>query len=378
MNKKRLFGAVISWLLIVVMLTGCVSAPQITPQDSTVPGSSVVTVPSSTPDSEGSVPPSSTPTAPSTAPSTTPSTAPSTTPSTAPTTTPTTPATAPSTQPSNPVTPPTGSSFKIHFIDVGQADAMLVVCDGKTMLIDGGNAADSNLMYTYLKKNGITHLDYVIGTHAHEDHIGGIPGALQYATVDTVYCASTSYTTKAFKNFVKAVNDRGASITVPERETVFYLGSAKCIVLAVNTVTDDLNNTSIVLRIEYGSNSFLLMGDAGIEVEDFLLEDGAPLKADVLKVGHHGSRTATGYVFLRAVMPQYAVICVGTGNSYGHPTTNVLSRLRDADVTTFRTDKHGDVICVSDGRNITFTPSKNANINPYQKIGPNSTQRNTE
>ena len=363
MNKKKLFGTFISWLLIVVMLTGCVAAPQVTPQDSTVPSSSVVTVPSSgttNPSSESTVP-SSTPTAPSTA---------STTPATQPTTQPTT-------QPSTPVTPPlpSGSSFKIHFIDVGQADAALVICDGKTMLIDGGNAADSNLMFTYLKKHNITHLDYVIGTHAHEDHIGGIPGALQYATVDTVYCASTSYTTKAFKNFVKAAENRGASITVPARGMSFNLGSAVCTILAVNTDSGDLNNSSIVMRIVYGNNSFLFTGDAEQLVEDFLLDDGAPLRSDVLKVGHHGSRSSTSYVFLRAVMPKYAVICVGTGNSYGHPTTNVLSRLRDAEVTTFRTDKHGDIICVSDGQNITFTPSKNANINPYQKIGPNSTQQ---
>lgn len=250
-----------------------------------------------------------------------------------------------------------------------------MICDGKTMLIDGGNAADSNLMFTYLKKHNITHLDYVIGTHAHEDHIGGIPGALQYATVDTVYCASTSYTTKAFKNFVKAAENRGASITVPARGMSFNLGSAVCTILAVNTDSGDLNNSSIVMRIVYGNNSFLFTGDAEQLVEDFLLDDGAPLRSDVLKVGHHGSRSSTSYVFLRAVMPKYAVICVGTGNSYGHPTTNVLSRLRDAEVTTFRTDKHGDIICVSDGQNITFTPSKNANINPYQKIGPNSTQQ---
>ena len=364
MNKKRLFGSVISWLLIVVLLAGCAAAPQTQAPDASRPSIHV----SLTPDSEASMPSSGT----------LPSSAPATQPTTQPVTQPTT---QPATQPSDPVTPPTipsDSSFKIHFIDVGQADAALVLCDGKAMLIDGGNAADSNLMYTYLKKHNISHLDYVIGTHAHEDHIGGIPGALQYATVDKVYCASTSYTTKAFQNFVRAVTNRGSSITVPTKGTTFNLGSAQCTILAVNTDKEDLNNTSIVMRIVYGENSFLFTGDAEKEVEDFLLDDGAPLKSDVLKVGHHGSHSSTSYVFLRAVMPKYAVICVGTGNTYGHPTSAVLSRLRDADVTTFRTDKQGDIICESDGQNITFTPSRNADIDVYKKIGPNSTQRNTQ
>lgn len=270
---------------------------------------------------------------------------------------------------------PEGSSFAVHFIDVGQADAALVLCDGKAMLIDGGNKADSNLIYTYLSKHGITHLDYVIGTHAHEDHIGGIPGALQIATVGTVYCPATSYNSQAFKNFVNAVTNRGSSITVPTKGTTFNLGSATCTILAVNTNKKDPNNSSIVMRIVYGETSFLFTGDAEREVEQALLNSGAPLKSDVLKVGHHGSETSTSYQFLWEIMPQYAVISVGTGNTYGHPTDAVLSRLRDADVTTFRTDMQGDILCVSDGQNITFTPSRNVGANVFGKIGPNSTQQ---
>lgn len=379
MNNKKLFGMITSWLLVIVMLCGCVVLPQDSMPGSSVPETSVTggttasSVPDSQPDSEPTNPgsestqPSQSATEPS-QPSTEPS-EPATQPSAPPATQPTTPDTPP-------VTPtPDESSFAVHFIDVGQADAALVLCDGKAMLIDGGNAADSNLIYTYLKKHNITHLDYIIGTHAHEDHIGGIPGALQFATVDVVYCPATSYTTKAFKNFVSAVEKQNVSITVPTVGTTFNLGSATCTILAVNTDKKDANNSSIVMRIVYGETSFLFTGDAEREVEQTLLNKGVTLKSDVLKVGHHGSETSTSYQFLREVMPQYAVISVGSGNSYGHPTDAVLSRLRDAEVTTFRTDLQGDILCVSDGKTVTFTPSRNANANVFGKIGPNSTQK---
>ena len=276
-----------------------------------------------------------------------------------------------------PEKPSTQKGFQVHFIDVGQADAALVLCDGKAMLIDGGNVGDSSLLYTYLKKHNVNHLDYVVGTHAHEDHIGGIAGALNYATVDTVYCPVTSYNSNAFNNFAKSVQKHGKSITVPGVGTSFSLGSATCTVLGVNEASGT-NNTSIVLRIVYGSTSFLFTGDAEREVEQALLNRGANIGATVLKVGHHGSDTSTSYLWLRQVMPEYAVISVGTGNTYGHPTDDVLSRLRDADVKTFRTDMQGDVICTSNGSSVSFIVSRNANADVFGGMGGNSTQKPEE
>lgn len=271
----------------------------------------------------------------------------------------------------------TDGNLQIVFLDVGQADAALVFSGGQTMLIDGGNAADSNTMYAVMQKYGIRELDYVIGTHAHEDHIGGIAGALNYATVKTTYCPVTDYDSQAFQNFKKAVENCGSAITVPKVGDSFTLGDAVCTILAVNTGSDT-NNTSIVLRIVYGGTSFLFTGDAERDTEQAILARGTDVHSTVLKVGHHGSDTSTGYLWLREVDPEYAVISVGKGNSYGHPAEAVLSRLRDAEVTTFRTDMQGDITCTSDGKKVTFSVSRNADANVFGSIGPNSTQKETQ
>ena len=361
MPKKKILRGIIAF---VIFFFGCLIAPVTETTTPETPSTDIVI--SSEATSEPTVEVTTEVTS---EPTTVPTTETTTTPTTEPTTEPTTiPATAPIIAPEN-------STFEIHFIDVGQADSALVLCDGKAMLIDGGNAEDSSLLYTYLKNNSINHLDYVIGTHAHEDHIGGLAGALNYATVGTAYCPTTSYDSKAFGNFVKVLNDHGVSITVPTTGDSFNLGSATCSILAVNTDSSDPNNTSIVLRIIYGDTSFLFTGDAEREVEQAILNRGTNINSTVLKVGHHGSDTSTSYVWLREIMPQYAVISVGNDNSYGHPTEEVLSRLRDAEVTTFRTDLQGDIICTSDGNTVSFTVERNADADVFSGIGANSTQQ---
>lgn len=237
----------------------------------------------------------------------------------------------------------TESSFTIHFIDVGQADASLVICDGKTMLIDGGNAADSDLIYSYLKKLKIKKLDYIVCTHPHEDHVGGLAGALNYAKVGTAFCSMDSYDSKAFNSFVKYLKKRNAEIAIPSAGDEFKLGSATVTILAPINMYDDLNNMSIVLRIEYGDTSFLFMGDAEREEEQDILDAGYELESTVLKVGHHGGETSTTYPFLREVSPKYAVLSVGKDNAYGHPHDNTLSRFKDAEVKVLRTDICRDI-----------------------------------
>ena len=256
--------------------------------------------------------------------------------------------------------PPEGSTFSIHFIDVGQADAALVECDGHYMLIDGGNKGDSDKIYAVLKKAGVPKLDIVVGTHAHEDHIGGLPGAFNYTTADLTLCPTTEYESDAFEDFARYAKEKGGGITVPEVGDTHMLGSAKVTILAVNTL-EDTNNTSIVLRIDYGKTSFLFMGDAETPTEEILLERNADLSATVLKVGHHGSDTSSSYRFLQKVGFQHAVISVGKDNPYGHPDPGVLDSLHPYEYsTTFihRTDLNGDIFCTSNGTNVTFTTER--------------------
>lgn len=264
---------------------------------------------------------------------------------------------------------PQGSELQVRFLDVGQADAALISCDGHHMLIDGGNRGDSNLIYSVLQREEISYLDMVVATHAHEDHIGGLPGAFQYASAGLTLCPVTAYDSDVFETFAARAQEKGGGLTVPQPGDTYPLGSATVTILGVNGA-EDTNNTSIVLRIDYGETAFLFTGDAEREAEQVILDSGLPLGATVLKVGHHGSDTSTTYPFLREIMPQYAVISVGTGNSYGHPCEDNLSRLRDADVEVFRTDMQGDIVFTSDGKTVTAQTQRNQNADTLGPVTP--------
>jgi competence protein ComEC len=250
------------------------------------------------------------------------------------------------------------SGLSVHFIDVGQADAALLVCGGQTMLIDGGNAADSSLVVSYLRAQGVERLDYMVCTHPHEDHVGGLSGPLNTCAVGAVLSPVTQYDSKPFSDFVKYTEKQGLALTVPSPGDRFPLGAAQVTVLGPVKDYEDTNNTSIVLRVDYGTTSFLFTGDMERAAEEDLIASGCDLSATVLKVGHHGSGTSSSYSFLREVLPTYAVISVGADNSYGHPHQEVLSRLYDARVTVYRTDLQGTVVAHSDGESVTFTTEK--------------------
>ena len=258
------------------------------------------------------------------------------------------------------------SDFSITFIDVGQGDCILVSCNNHYMLVDGGSKSASSIVYTYLKQRNINKIDYLINTHPDADHVGGLAGALNYATADNVYCSYESQT-ETFKSFKKYLN--GTKITIPKSGDEFYVGFSLVKVLACNVGAG--NDASIVLKVYYGTKSFLLTGDAERAVEDYLIENEINIKSDVLKVAHHGSKYSTYHRFLYDVNPDYAVISVGE-NSYGHPSEEVLSKLRDARVKTFRTDLQGDITFKCDGNNIYVETEKNSRINTLLEVGENS------
>lgn len=271
----------------------------------------------------------------------------------------------------------TESFFEVHFIDVGQADCSLIICDGDAMLIDGGNTGDSSLITDYLINSGITELDYIICTHAHEDHVGGLGDILNEFTVtEAIFAPETGADTKCYKEFVDAANTQNKEITVPEVGSEIALGSSTVTFISpLREDYSDINDTSIVAKITYGETSFLFTGDAEREAEQDILASGADISADVLKVGHHGSENSTTYPFLREIMPDIAVISVGTDNKYGHPTEEALSRLRDADVQVLRTDMQGHIVITSDRKNLTVSTEKNQNAetnptNPSQPANP--------
>lgn len=252
---------------------------------------------------------------------------------------------------------PVNSELVVRFLDVGQADAALLLCEGEAMLIDGGNVADSSLVASVLTNEGVSTLKVVAATHAHEDHVGGLAGALNVCAAQRVLAPVTQYDSKAFSDFVKYTEAQGLSVEVPAPGDAFSLGGADVTVLGPVRAYDETNDTSLVFRVDFGETSFLFTGDmertAEADLIEFWGEDA--LRADVLKVGHHGSETSTSYPFLRAVLPEIAVISVGAGNSYGHPDADVLSRLSDAGAAVYRTDECSDVTVVSDGRTLTVT-----------------------
>lgn len=253
---------------------------------------------------------------------------------------------------------PEGSTFEIHFFDVGEADSALVECDGHYMLIDGGNPGSSSFLYSYLQSHGIDYLDYIVCSHAHADHVGGLAGALNYASVGIAYSPVTEYDSRAFNSFVKYLGKQGKEITVPSAGDCFELGNAKVTILAPIDMTlaaINENNSSIILRIEYGSTSFLFTGDAEIDEERSVVESQQVLQSTLLKVGHHGSYTSTSEEFLKAVNPEFAVISVGANNDYGHPHDIVLNRLSLYCQQIYRTDVVGEIVCCSDGEKLTFS-----------------------
>lgn len=252
-----------------------------------------------------------------------------------------------------------GVPLTVHFIDVGQADAVLLESDGYYMMIDAGNNDDSSLLVEYLKSVGVQKLDYMIGTHLHEDHIGSMDTIIENFNIETVILPDQIHTTDTFEDVLTAISDKGLQITTPAFETTFYFHGIAVSVLTPKEAYDDLNNGSVVLKIEDKDISFLFTGDIEKEAEQELLESGYDISADILKVAHHGSDTSSTEEFIDAVSPQYAVISVGNDNTYGHPDKSVLDRLDESGIQVLRTDQQGTVEITTDGKSLKIIKGEN-------------------
>jgi competence protein ComEC len=259
----------------------------------------------------------------------------------------------------SPISTPTNSSpLIIHFIDVGQGDSILIQSpDGKVGLIDGG-IEDSGVTQ-YLQNVGISHLDLVIATHPHEDHIGGLVGVLATFPVDKVVTNGVSHTTLTYEHFLDAIALSQADYVEAFRGDTISLGDLNFAVLSpIDNTDEDLNNGSLVLRLVYGKVSFLFTGDIQEAAEENILASGLDVSATILKVAHHGSRTGSSMNFLNAVRPQVAIYSAGAGNDYGHPHPETIDRLKSVGASIYGTDINGTIIITTDGNKYTLATTK--------------------
>lgn len=242
--------------------------------------------------------------------------------------------------------------MSVTYIDVGQGDSEFILFpDGENMLIDGGS--DNGCAYSYIFENNIKNIDYLVATHPHEDHIGGLTEVCEKIEIKNVFMPDISSSTKTFNRFLKALNKNNVNAVVAKKGVVIKENDELKVEI-LSPVLDryeELNDYSAVVKITYKDTSFLFMGDCE-KVSESLIDEN-DLKADVIKIGHHGSGSSTASRFIKKVNPKYAVICVGKDNDYGHPHDEVLNRLYNLGISVLRTDEDGNIKIKTDGKNIT-------------------------
>lgn len=256
-------------------------------------------------------------------------------------------------------------SLLVEYIDVGQGDSSFSIFpDGKVMLIDGGEVGQGATVLEAMKKYNIQKIDFLVATHPHSDHIGGLAEVLLKMPTEKVILPRIADedvpTTLAYENLLDAIYESHAEVVEAKAGLELYKKNNLSVTCLSPTQGSkkNLNNYSAVIRISYGDTSFLFMGDAEKSVEKQLLKSGQELCSDVLKAGHHGSNTASSEEFLQAVLPKYAVISAGTGNSYGHPHAETLKRLQKVKAEVFRTDKQGSITAISNAQTIDFNTER--------------------
>lgn len=273
------------------------------------------------------------------------------------------------------------ADLEIHFIDVGQGDCSLIMWEGASMLIDCGEKDQAETVLKYLKKQGVKKLDYIIATHPHSDHIGGMGNIISELEIGKVIAPrvsdSMTPTTKTYERLLQALKDKSLKLTAAKPGTTYTLSSTKASaegkkppkfeVLAPVDDYKDLNNYSVVIRLTYGRTSYLFTGDAEKEAETDILESGAELDSDVLKMGHHGSSTSSSDSFYEEVSPDICVIQCGTDNSYGHPNKETIDKINSSGAKVYRNDTDGTVIVYSDGDEIFVKTGKESSSKNNKK-----------
>lgn len=255
-----------------------------------------------------------------------------------------------------------GSSLEVHVIDVGNADSILILNEDKSMLIDAGENETVDTVIAYLKSHGVDSLDYAVATHPDADHIGGMDNVIKAIPIDTFIMSimpeAITPTTANYLNMLKALEDKKIDVEEAVMGTKYTLGQADFTLLGPVGEFDSTNNMSVVIKLTFGDNRFLFMGDAETEAENALLSAGADLKADFIKIGHHGSKSSSQAKFLKAVGAKLAAIPCGADNRYGHPHKNVITNLQSQNITYYRSDIHGHIVVKSDGDSITVKTQK--------------------
>ena len=250
----------------------------------------------------------------------------------------------------------------VHYIDVGQGDSIFIQSGNSTMLIDAGENDKGDQVVAYLKSQGVEQLDYVIGTHPHSDHIGGLDTVINNFPVKQVMLPKVTHTTKTYEDVLKAVQKQGLKVTVPNVGDTYQLGELGITVISPGEdYGDELNNWSIGVIAKYKEVSFLMSGDAEVDAEQWMVEHNNDISATVLKLNHHGSSTSSSQQFLDAVNPQYVIISLGKDNKYGHPHKEVMERLEKMNVPIYRTDTMGTIVVSTDGENISIQTENKSN-----------------
>lgn len=244
--------------------------------------------------------------------------------------------------------------IKISYIDVGQGDSELIQVNGKNLLIDAGTNESTSKIISYLDEQKIKRLDYVVATHPHEDHIGGMSAVIRKYDINEFYAPKKLTNTKTFENMINSLKSKNLKINVAEAGVELNLGKdIKCEMLAPNNNKyEDLNNYSAVIKITYKNSKFLFTGDAEKLSEREILSKNYDLSSDVLKIGHHGSTSSSSKAFLDKVAPKVSIISCGKNNDYGHPHKETLNELEKRKIQVYRTDVDGTIVLISDGNKI--------------------------